>query len=80
MLELLKCSLALGGPLKDSPLFGKIMQRSCLSSKIANECAIVASEATEGSYFGNASWSGSRSDSSHFLWVTFDTLPAYDMT
>jgi len=77
---LLKCSLTLGGPLKDSPLPGKIMQRSHLSGKVAYECEIVASEATEGSYFGNASWSGPRSDSSHFLWVTFDTLPAYDMT
>jgi len=47
MLELLKCSLALGGPLKDSPFSGKVMQRLSLSGKVANESAIVASEAAE---------------------------------
>jgi len=68
------------GPFKDSPFPGKVMQRSSLSSEVTDKSAIIASKATESAYFGDASWSGPRGDSSHFLWVTLDTLSAYDMT
>jgi len=80
MLELLKCSLVLGGPFEDCPLPGKVMQRLRLNVKVANECAVVASEAAAGAYFCDATWSGPRSNSSHFLWVTLDALCADDMT